>query len=84
MTDETTRLREEVERLRATNTRLNRRCSTYEAGLKEKLEDAKRASGSLGRMLANAAAADRAASLRTMADIVRRHYPTAASLKGGA
>jgi hypothetical protein len=42
----------EIERLRKTNTRLNRRCQQYEAALAEKVNQSE---GSLGRRLANLA-----------------------------
>ncbi len=43
---------DEIEALRETNTRLNRRCQTYEAGVAEKVRES---GGSLGRSLARAA-----------------------------
>jgi len=47
-------LEDEVASLRTTNTRLNRRCGRYEAGLTEAIEAS--SPGSFGRALANASA----------------------------
>lgn len=44
----------EIERLRATNTRLNRRCAAAEGQVRTTVEDCRREGVGLGRMLANA------------------------------
>lgn len=67
VTVDATALIAEVRQQRETNTRLNRRCQMYEAGIAEKVE---LSDGSLGRALANAAAEKAQAEVQRLRAVV--------------